>query len=76
MAPKMDTTHLEWPFFDERHRELGAWLADGAAAQFGVPHAHPGSDVDSLVRQLVRQLGEAGWLPAGRFYRAMPKSGL
>ena len=62
MAPKMDTTHLEWPFFDERHRELGAWLADGAAAQFGVPHAHPGSDVDSLVRQLVRQLGEAGWL--------------
>jgi acyl-CoA dehydrogenase len=55
----MNMTHLEWPFFDERHRELGAWLNEGAAAQFALPH---GGDVDAACRQLVRQLGEAGWL--------------
>ncbi len=64
MSPAMNTAHLEWPFFDERHRELGAWLADGAAALFGAPHGAPdtGSDVDATCRQLVRQLGDAGWL--------------
>ena len=64
MSPAMNTAHLEWPFFDERHRELGAWLADGAAALFGTPHGAPdtGSDVDATCRQLVRQLGDAGWL--------------
>jgi acyl-CoA dehydrogenase len=60
-AATMNTAHLEWPFFDERHRELGAWLADGAAALFEAPHAGTG-DVDAACRQLVRQLGDAGWL--------------
>ena len=60
MNPSMNTAHLEWPFFDERHRELGAWLADGAAAQFASHGPH--LDVDNACRQLVRQLGEAGWL--------------
>ncbi len=60
----MPTAHLEWPFFDERHRELGAWLADGAAALFGASHAAPAAsaEVDDACRQLVRQLGDAGWL--------------
>ena len=64
----MNTAHLEWPFFDERHRELGAWLTDGAAALFEAPHgaAAPGvttdADVDAACRKLVRQLGDAGWL--------------
>ena len=60
MSASMNTTHLEWPFFDERHRELGAWLADGASAMFAGQYAH--QDVDAACRQLVRQLGEAGWL--------------
>ncbi len=60
MNPSMNTAHLEWPFFDERHRELGAWLAEGAAAQFASHGPH--LDVDNACRQLVRQLGEAGWL--------------
>ena len=60
MSASMNTTHLEWPFFDERHRELGAWLADGASAIFAGHDAH--QDVDAACRQLVRQLGEAGWL--------------
>ncbi len=59
----MNTAHLEWPFFDERHRELGAWLEEGAAAQFGAAHpADHGAGVDDICRQLVRQLGDAGWL--------------
>ena len=60
MPAQMNLSHLEWPFFDERHRELAAWLGEGAAAQFAAG-AHPG-DVDAACRQLVRQLGEAGWL--------------
>jgi acyl-CoA dehydrogenase len=63
MAPRMNTAHLEWPFFDERHRELGAWLEEGAAAQIVAAHlADHGADVDATCRQLVRQLGDAGWL--------------
>ena len=60
----MNSTHLEWPFFDERHRELGAWLGEGAAALFGAPHAAPAiqAELDATCRQLVRQLGDAGWL--------------
>jgi len=61
--PRLPLAHLEWPFFDERHRELGAWLADGAAATFAPAHgAQTHDDVDAACRQLVRQLGEAGWL--------------
>ncbi len=60
----MNSTHLEWPFFDERHRELGAWLDEGAAALFGAPHTAPATqdELDATCRQLVRQLGDAGWL--------------
>ncbi|WP_256080012.1 acyl-CoA dehydrogenase family protein [Massilia sp. YIM B04103] len=54
-----DKDYLGWPFFEPRHaaleRELDAW----AARQ--VRDAH-GADVDAACRQLVRQLGEAGWL--------------
>lgn len=60
----MNSTHLEWPFFDERHRELGAWLDEGAAALFDAPHATPADqdELDATCRRLVRQLGDAGWL--------------
>ncbi|MBB3119593.1 acyl-CoA dehydrogenase family protein [Pseudoduganella violacea] len=54
-----DKDYLGWPFFEPRHaaleRELDAWAAEQVRA------AH-GADVDSACRQLVRQLGEAGWL--------------
>jgi acyl-CoA dehydrogenase len=51
--------HLEWPFFEERHRRLAGELE--AWAQAHVPHAH-GPDVDAECRALVRSLGAAGWL--------------
>ncbi|MBG9387203.1 acyl-CoA dehydrogenase family protein [Caenimonas aquaedulcis] len=54
-----DTTYLDWPFFEERHRalarELDAWAAQHVAG-------HHGSDVDAECRSLVRSLGAAGWL--------------
>ncbi|MYN17695.1 acyl-CoA dehydrogenase [Rugamonas sp. FT107W] len=54
-----DKTYLEWPFFDARHaqleRELDAWAARHVAQ-------HHEADVDAACRQLVRQLGEGGWL--------------
>lgn len=51
--------HLEWPFFEPRHAELARTLDDWAAHH--VADAH-GSDTDAQCRQLVRALGEAGWL--------------
>jgi alkylation response protein AidB-like acyl-CoA dehydrogenase len=51
--------HLDWPFFEERHRRLAHELE--AWAREHVPHAH-GADVDAECRALVRSLGGAGWL--------------
>jgi acyl-CoA dehydrogenase len=53
------TQHLDWPFFEDRHRALATELDVWAAAH--ITHQH-GSNVDDECRQLVRQLGEAGWL--------------
>jgi alkylation response protein AidB-like acyl-CoA dehydrogenase len=51
--------HLEWPFFEDKHRqlasELDAWCAEHL-------HADHGIDVDAECKRLVRLLGEAGWL--------------
>lgn len=54
-----DTTWLDWPFFDERHpafaRELDAWCEANLPS---IDH----SDTDQACRDLVRALGDAGWL--------------
>jgi len=54
-----DKSYLGWPFFEQRHgvleRELDAWAAEH------VRDAH-GSDTDAQCRELVRALGNAGWL--------------
>jgi acyl-CoA dehydrogenase len=54
-----DTQYLEWPFLEERHRQLARELDAWATAR--IPHDH-GSDVDAECRSLVRLLGGAGWL--------------
>jgi len=51
--------HLQWPFFEARHRDFAAALDTWAVSE--VRDAH-GADVDALCRRLVRQLGDAGWL--------------
>jgi acyl-CoA dehydrogenase len=54
-----DTSYLAWPFFDERHGALAAELDAWAGANVAGLH---GTDVDATCRQLVRLLGDAGWL--------------
>jgi len=51
---------FEWPWFDERHRQLAADV--GAWAQRSLPDAPEPADVDAECRRLVGALGEAGWL--------------
>jgi acyl-CoA dehydrogenase len=54
-----DKTFLNWPFFEDHHRThasaLDAWAAGALAA---VDH----SDNDQACRDLVRLMGDAGWL--------------
>lgn len=52
-----DRSFLTWPFFDDRHRALAEEL-EAFAAQLSVDH----SDIDQACRDLVAQLGAAGWL--------------
>ncbi|OZI53291.1 acyl-CoA dehydrogenase family protein [Bordetella genomosp. 4] len=61
-----DTSWLDWPFFEDRHREMAAeleaWCVDALA---DIDH----HDTDEACRRLVAALGQAGWLrycvPAG-----------
>src|SRR5882672_3345367 len=55
----MNTSHLDWPFFEDKHRRLALELQAWAEAH--VSHGH-GADVDAECRALVRLLGDAGWL--------------
>lgn len=54
-----DRTFLDWPFFDDGHRRLADELEAWCAANLTGDH---GADVDAACRELVRKLGEAGWL--------------
>jgi acyl-CoA dehydrogenase len=56
--------HLDWPFFEPRHKTLALGLDHWASANLPGTHAsgdHSGN-VDDACRKLVRQLGAAGWL--------------
>lgn len=51
--------HLDWPFFEPRHRDLAAALDAWSAAHMAhVDHA----DIDGACRACVRALGDGGWL--------------
>ncbi|HEX8757795.1 MAG TPA: acyl-CoA dehydrogenase family protein [Steroidobacteraceae bacterium] len=53
---------LEWPFFDESHRRLARRLEEWAAARLAAsPTAEDRESVDAACRQLVRDMGRAGW---------------
>ena len=55
----MTRDFLEWPFFEDRHRELGARLERWCEAELS--DREP-DDVDQACRDLVRSLGDGGWL--------------
>jgi alkylation response protein AidB-like acyl-CoA dehydrogenase len=54
-----DKAYLDWPFFEPRHADLASALDAWAGEHVRGQH---GKDVDADCRQLVRLLGEAGWL--------------
>ncbi|MFA5123930.1 acyl-CoA dehydrogenase family protein [Zavarzinia sp.] len=54
-----DKSYLDWPFFDERHRQLQADLERWATDNIGADHP---ADTDAACRDLVKRLGAAGWL--------------
>jgi alkylation response protein AidB-like acyl-CoA dehydrogenase len=54
--------HLQWPFFEDRHRALAASLAGWARAELADEPPHGHDDVGAATRALVRRLGAAGWL--------------
>ncbi|HEX2329835.1 MAG TPA: acyl-CoA dehydrogenase family protein [Candidatus Angelobacter sp.] len=55
--------HLDWPFFEQRHRALAQELDQWAAANLSSgSHPHTIDDVDSACRDLVRLMGKGGWL--------------
>ena len=50
---------LDWPFFEDRHRQLQRDVDAWASTHIAQTH---NADVDSVCRELVRALGTAGWL--------------
>lgn len=52
-----ERSYLAWPFFEPKHRELADALQDWCAV---IPHQT--GDLDSSCRDLVRELGSAGFL--------------
>ena len=58
----MNSSTLEWPFFDNAHRKFAEKLESWANSELEVDTE---ADVDATCRSLVKQLGEAGWLRYG-----------
>jgi len=54
-----DKDFLDWPFFDNSHRELASKLESWCESALAAAH---GGDVDSECRALVGRLGDGGWL--------------
>lgn len=53
-----DRSFLNWPFFEDRHRDLAEQLDAWCAKNLPVDH----HDVDAACRELVAKLGRDGWL--------------
>ena len=56
-----DKSFLDWPFFEQRHRDLVARLEPWIEREIA-PHEHEEGDVDALSVRFVRALGRDGWL--------------
>ncbi len=56
-----DRSFLEWPFLEDSHRDLAERLDDWCARVLG-PLPHSEADIDGQCKQLLRLMGEGGWL--------------
>ncbi len=56
-----DTTFLDWPFFENRHREWAARVQEWVGARAEPEHCE-GSALDAACRSIVRDLGASGLL--------------
>jgi acyl-CoA dehydrogenase len=52
-----DRSFLDWPFFDDSHRQFAAALDAWAATALA---DHDDTDLDAACRQIVTRLGQAG----------------
>jgi acyl-CoA dehydrogenase len=69
-----EQSHLDWPFFEERHRALAKDLDAWASKNIRAGHE---ANVDEACRKIVRQLGDGGWLKyaiAGTAYGALDEA--
>jgi len=57
----VDTSFLDWPFFEARHRELAHAVDAWAAASLPALTAHEHEDLDGTCRGIVRALGASGF---------------
>ena len=61
-----DKSYLEWPFFEDHHRQLATDLDTWASATLPAitesDDAHDHNNIDETCRKLVKVLGDAGWL--------------
>ena len=53
-----DTSFLNWPFFEDRHRAVAKAIEEWAAANLPADHG----DIDAACRDLVQKLGRDGFL--------------
>lgn len=57
-----DRTFLDWPFFEDRHRDLANAVRDWCGSEIGPDGFAEHEDIDGDCRALARKMGEAGWL--------------
>src|SRR5436305_11417196 len=57
-----DATFLSWPFFADSHRDLARDLDDWCRREIAPLAGQEDRDLDGACRELVRRLGEGGWL--------------
>ncbi len=58
----MERDHLLWPFFEDSHRRLAEELAGWAREALEPLGEREEEDPEGVAREVVRRLGEAGWL--------------
>lgn len=57
----MNLTHLEWPFFDEKHRALAQTFAEWTATHLGKFEDDEGNN-GITAREIFIEFGRSGWL--------------